>query len=114
MSSVDVRRVSTTKVRPASYIDEPMDNHRRIDLYTWDLFFLRTTYMQKEFVHATADISVDDIVSSTYVPQSLIDPLFPLNGVTNYQGQSHPLISLQVTELRDGAVFIGCSANHSV
>ncbi|KAI3975462.1 hypothetical protein MKX01_021896 [Papaver californicum] len=178
MSSVDVRRVSTTKVRPASYIDEPTENHRRIDLNPGDLFFLRTTYMQKgllfskqreegtndksvkdkishlkaslsltldrffplagrlaiekheddntisvyitcnsegvDFVHATADISVEDVVSPTYVPQSLIDPLFPLNGVPNYQGQSHPLVSLQVTELRDGAIFIGCSANHSV
>ncbi|KAI3890051.1 hypothetical protein MKW92_039251 [Papaver armeniacum] len=67
-----------------------------------------------EFIHATADISVEDIVSPTYVPQSLIDPLFTLTGVPNYKGQSHPLLSVQVTELRDGAVFIGCSANHSV
>ncbi|KAI3974983.1 hypothetical protein MKX01_005094 [Papaver californicum] len=67
-----------------------------------------------EFIHATADISVEDIVSPTYVPQSLIDLLFSLNGVPNYEGQLHPLISVQVTELRDGAIFIGCSANHSV
>ncbi|KAI3975598.1 hypothetical protein MKX01_017511 [Papaver californicum] len=147
MSSVDVRRVSTTKVRPASYIDEPTGNHRRIDLNPWDLLFLRNTYMQKgllftkqheegindgsmddmishlkasfnsegvEFVHATADISVEDVVSPTYVPQSLIDLLFILNGVPNYEGQSHPLLSVQVTELHDGAIFVGCSANHSI
>ncbi|KAI3881171.1 hypothetical protein MKX03_002345 [Papaver bracteatum] len=178
MSSTDVRRVSTTNVRPASWIDEPTHNHRRIDLNPWDLLFLRSTYMQKgllfskqheeetndesihdkishlktslshtldhffplagrlaiekheddntlsvyincnsegvEFVHATADISVEDIISSTYVPQSLIDPLFSFNGVPNYEGQSHPLFSVQVTELRDAAIFIGCSANHSV
>ncbi|MCL7041260.1 hypothetical protein MKW94_013980 [Papaver nudicaule] len=58
-----------------------------------------------EFVHATADISVEDILSPTYVPQSIIDPLFPLNGI-------HPLLSVQVNELIDG-IFIGCSANHS-
>ncbi|KAI3953116.1 hypothetical protein MKW98_020311 [Papaver atlanticum] len=67
-----------------------------------------------EFVHATADISVEDIVSPTYVPQSLIDPLFSFNGVPNYEGQSYPLLFVQITELSDGAIFIGCSANHSV
>ncbi|XP_026440581.1 protein ENHANCED PSEUDOMONAS SUSCEPTIBILTY 1-like [Papaver somniferum] len=180
MNSVDIRRVSTTIVRPASYIDEPTGNHWRIDLNPWDLLFLRTTYMQKgllfgkqqeqgtndeciiindkishlktslshtldhffplagrlviekhqddntisvyidcnfegvEFIHATADISVEDIVSPTYVPQSLINPLFTFDRVPSYEGQSHTLLSVQVTELRDGAVFIGCSANHSV
>ncbi|KAI3886856.1 hypothetical protein MKW98_017208 [Papaver atlanticum] len=172
MSSAEVRHVSTTKVRPASCIDEPAGNHRRIDLNPVDLVFLRIAYMQRgflfsndkkcidekishlktslshtldrffplagrlaiekheddntisvyidcnfegvEFIHATADISVEDIVSPTYVPQTLIDPLFSLNGVPNYQGQSHPLLSVQVTELPDGAVFMGCSANHSV
>ncbi|MCL7048445.1 hypothetical protein MKW94_025256 [Papaver nudicaule] len=175
MSSVDVRHVFTTKVRPASYIDEPTVNHRRIDLNPWDLLFLRFTYMQRgllftkqegtstesinnkishlktslshtldhfyplagrlaierhkddntisvyidsnfegvELLHAIADISVEDIVSPTYVPQSLIDLLVPLNGVPNYEGQSHPLLSVQVTELNDGAIFIGCSGNHS-
>ncbi|RZC84775.1 hypothetical protein C5167_047562 [Papaver somniferum] len=144
MSSPEVHHVSTTMVRPASFIDETTGNHRRIDLNPIDLAFLRIACMQKgllftgrlaiekheddnttsvyincnsegvEFIHATADISVEDIVSPTYVPQSLVDLLFSLNGVPNYKGQSHPLVSIQVTELRDGAVFIGCSANHSV
>ncbi|KAI3866838.1 hypothetical protein MKX03_006728 [Papaver bracteatum] len=172
MSSPEVHHVSTTMVRPASCIDEPNGNHRRIDLNPGDLVFLRIAYMQKgllfgndekcidekisnlkislsrtldrffplagrlaiekheddntlsvyincnsegvEFIHATADISVEDIVSPTYVPQSLIDSLFSLTGVPNYKGQSHPLLSVKVTELRNGAVFIGCSANHSV
>ncbi|KAI3959354.1 hypothetical protein MKW98_018944 [Papaver atlanticum] len=55
----------------------------------------------------------EDIVSQPYVPASVIDPLFSLNGVRNYEGQSHPLLSIQITELHDG-VFIGCSVNHSV
>ncbi|KAI3953188.1 hypothetical protein MKX01_042183 [Papaver californicum] len=66
-----------------------------------------------EFIHATAEISVDDILSPDYVPQSIIDPLFPLNGVKNYEGVSQPLFSIQVTELLDG-IFIGCTANHSL
>ncbi|KAI3866839.1 hypothetical protein MKX03_006729 [Papaver bracteatum] len=172
MSSPEVHHISTTMVQPASCIDEPAGNHRRIDLNPVDLAFLRIEYMQKgllfsndekcinekishlktslsctldrffplagrlaiekhedantisvyincnsegvEFIHAKTDISVEDIVSPTYVPQSLIDPLFTLTGVPNYKGQSHPLLSVQVTELRDGAVFIGCSASHSV
>ncbi|KAI3925550.1 hypothetical protein MKW92_047977 [Papaver armeniacum] len=177
-SFIEVRHVSTTKVRPASYVDNQTDTHKRIDLNPWDLLFIRFTYIQKgflftkqqaeegtkdesinnkishlktslshtldhffplagrlgidkhedgntfsvyincnfegaEFVHVTADISVEDIVSQTYNPQSIIYPLFPLNRVTNWEGQSHPLLSIQVTELIDG-IFIGCSANHSI
>ncbi|MCL7048157.1 hypothetical protein MKW94_026840 [Papaver nudicaule] len=176
-STKDVRRISTTKVRPASYLDEQNHNHQRIDLSPNDLYPLRHKYMQKgllfskqheevtndesihnkishlktslshtldhffplagrlgiekheddntisvyincnfegaEFIHATAEISIEDIQSPTYVPQSIIDPLFSFNGVKNFEGQSHPLLSIQVTELTDG-VFISCSANHSV
>ncbi|KAI3892522.1 hypothetical protein MKW92_011390 [Papaver armeniacum] len=66
-----------------------------------------------EFIHATANISIEGIVSHPYTPPSIMDLLFSLNGVMNYEGQSHPLLSIQITELLDG-VFIGCSANHSV
>ncbi|KAI3943028.1 hypothetical protein MKW92_007654 [Papaver armeniacum] len=172
----EVRRVSTTKVQPASYMINNLSdhNHKRIDLNPWDLVYLRQIYMQRgflftksqsfsskeddmishlktclsyaldhffplagrlgiekheddntmsvyincnsegaEFVHATADISIDDIVSQPYTPPGIIDPLFSLNGVMNYEGQSHPLLAIQITELSDG-VFIGCSTNHSV
>ncbi|KAI3853543.1 hypothetical protein MKW92_038688 [Papaver armeniacum] len=156
-TSIDVLRLSTTKIRPASFTEKQTDTHKRIDLNPWDLLFIRFTYIQKgfiftkqqaeegtkdersiqdkimlefeygntfsvyidcnfegaEFVHATAIISVEDILSPTYNPQSIIYPLFPLVGVRNWEGQSHPLLSIQVTELIDG-VFIGCSANHSV
>ncbi|KAI3994931.1 hypothetical protein MKX01_041340 [Papaver californicum] len=181
MSVAEVRRVSVTKVRPASYIDKSTENNKRIDLNPWDIEFLQLVYMQRgflfpksqslpmredaeektnnniishlktslsytldhffplagrlgiqkneddntisvyincnfegaEFIHATADISVEDIIAQPCVPASIIDPLFSLNGVRNYEGQSHPLLSIQITELHDG-VFIGCSANHSV
>ncbi|KAI3878304.1 hypothetical protein MKX03_021764 [Papaver bracteatum] len=178
MSSVDVRSVSTTNVRPASYTDEQAsDTYKRIDLNPMDLLFLNDAYMQRgflftkqheegtndecindkishlttslsrtldhffplagrlgiekyedgkmisvyidcnfkgaEFVHATTDISVEDILSPTYIPHTIIDRLFLLNGVRISQGQSQPLLSIQVTELTDG-VFIGCSVNHCV
>ncbi|KAI3830599.1 hypothetical protein MKX03_016431 [Papaver bracteatum] len=177
MSVAEVRRVSITKVQPASYIHKLTDhNDKRIDLNPWDLVYLRQIYMQRgflftnsqslprqkdeedmisrlktslsyaldhffplagrlgiekheddntisiyidcnsagaEFIHATADVSIDDIVSQPYTPPGIIDPLFSLNGVMNYEGQSHPLLAIQITELLDG-VFIGCSTNHSV
>ncbi|XP_026450993.1 protein ENHANCED PSEUDOMONAS SUSCEPTIBILTY 1-like [Papaver somniferum] len=140
MSSIDVRRVSTINVRPASYIDEQAsDTSKRMDL-----LFLNDTYMQRGFLFAQQhdeENSVNDKIShlktslspslkvqnlstplQTYpwrtlsprhVPQAIIDRLFLLTGVRNFQGQSHPLLSIQVTELTNG-IFIGCSANHCV
>ncbi|KAI3903192.1 hypothetical protein MKW98_031846 [Papaver atlanticum] len=75
--------------------------------------YINCNFEGAEFIHATAEISVDDILSPAYIPQSIINPLFPLNGVMNYEGVSQPLLSIQVTELL-GGIFIGCSANHSV
>ncbi|KAF7845594.1 putative acetyltransferase [Senna tora] len=63
------------------------------------------------FVHAVAhNTSVSHILQPTYVPP-ILHSFFPLNGVKNHQGTSHPLLAVQVTELVDG-VFIGCSMNH--
>ncbi|RZC49554.1 hypothetical protein C5167_017976 [Papaver somniferum] len=178
----EVRRVSKTKVQPASYVQRSStDSYKRIDLNPWDTVYMRQVYMQRglifskfperqedeeeksvnpanmithlktslsytldyffplagrlgiqqheddntisvyidcnfegaDFIHATADISVEDVVAQPYVPPSIIDPLFSLNGVRNYEGQSHPLLSIQITELLDG-VLIGLSANHCV
>ncbi|KAI3849270.1 hypothetical protein MKX03_001669 [Papaver bracteatum] len=75
--------------------------------------YINCNFEGAEFIHATADTSVEDIIAQPYVPPSIIDPLFSLNGVRNYEGQSHPLLSIQITELLDG-VFIGLSANHCV
>ncbi|RZC56895.1 hypothetical protein C5167_015737 [Papaver somniferum] len=52
-----------------------------------------------EFIHATADISIDNILSPIYTPQSIIDSFFTLHGVLNYEGQSHPLLSIQLWEI---------------
>ncbi|KAI3937191.1 hypothetical protein MKW92_053142 [Papaver armeniacum] len=65
-----------------------------------------------EFVHAVADVTVSDIVTPNYIPH-IVRSFFTLKGVMNYEGQSRPLLSVQVTQLIDG-IFIGCSINHSV
>ncbi|KAI3843290.1 hypothetical protein MKX03_013471 [Papaver bracteatum] len=178
MSFPNVRRVSTTNVRPASYTDrdESDDSHKRIDLNPWDLTHLRQLYMQRgllfkksqqaeeetakvvidrlktslsftldyffplagrlgiqkheddgmvsfyidcnfegaEFIHVTAEISAEDILSPTYTPQSIINSLFSLNEVKSFEGHTHPLLSIQVNELRDGSIFISSSLNHLV
>ncbi|KAA0064401.1 hypothetical protein IC582_015500 [Cucumis melo] len=64
-----------------------------------------------KFIHAALDnITASDILSPLHVP-SLVQSLFDLNKVVNYDGQTLPLLSIQVTELLD-AVFIACSFNH--
>jgi hypothetical protein len=63
------------------------------------------------FVHATAkDTSVADIHGSTY-PPPIFQSFFPLNGFSNYEGTSQPLLAVQVTELVDGT-FISCTCCH--
>lgn len=65
------------------------------------------------FVHVTAEnTSIADIIQPKYVPP-IVQSLFPLNGVKNYQGTSQPLLAVQVTELVDG-IFIGFDINHLV
>ncbi|KAI3955742.1 hypothetical protein MKW98_006102 [Papaver atlanticum] len=76
--------------------------------------YINCNFEGAEFIHATAEISVEDILSPTYNPQGIIDLLFPLNRVFNYEGHSYPLLSIQVTQLLDDSMFIGCSLNHSV
>ncbi|KAK1407587.1 hypothetical protein QVD17_39207 [Tagetes erecta] len=63
-----------------------------------------------KFIHATVDVSVSDILTSTYVP-SVVHSFFDLNGAICHDGHTLPLLSIQVTELTDG-IFIGGSVNH--
>ena len=65
------------------------------------------------FVHAKADNTcVADILDSTYLIPGFHSS-FPLNGVMNFEGTSHPLLAFQVTELVDGT-FISWTMNHVV
>ncbi|KAK1407592.1 hypothetical protein QVD17_39212 [Tagetes erecta] len=63
-----------------------------------------------KFVHATVEVSVSDVLTSTYVP-SVVHSFFDLNDVICHDGHTMPLLSVQVTELIDG-IFIGGSVNH--
>uniref|UniRef100_A0A7C9ANH0 Shikimate O-hydroxycinnamoyltransferase n=1 Tax=Opuntia streptacantha TaxID=393608 RepID=A0A7C9ANH0_OPUST len=68
------------------------------------------------FVHATVDLKVSDILSSSAGchSQSVVRCFFDHNnGEVNYDGHTRPLLTVQVTELVDG-VFIGCSMNHVI
>ncbi|XP_058767155.1 uncharacterized acetyltransferase At3g50280-like [Vicia villosa] len=65
------------------------------------------------FVHAAAKyIIVENILEPTHL-SPVHHSLFVMNGVKNYQGTSHPLLAVQVTELDDG-IFIGITTNHVV
>ncbi|GMJ03503.1 hypothetical protein like AT5G67150 [Hibiscus trionum] len=76
-------------------------------------FFIDCNDAGALFVHAEADgVTISDIIEPVYVP-SIVHSFFPLNGITNYDGISQPLLGVQVTKLADG-VFVGCSINHSV
>nr|POE52880.1 putative acetyltransferase [Quercus suber] len=76
-------------------------------------FFVDCNNLGAQFVHAMVDdLTVADILDPIYVPD-IVNSLFLLNSVLNYEGISKPLLAVQVTELADG-IFIGCTANHSV
>ncbi|OAY33751.1 uncharacterized acetyltransferase At3g50280 [Manihot esculenta] len=78
-------------------------------------FFIHCNGAGAMFVHAVADgVSVADILEPSCVPTSIVHSFFLMNGVYNFEGISKPLLAVQVTELGDGAVFLGCSYNHAV
>ncbi|KAL8128070.1 putative acetyltransferase At3g50280 [Apium graveolens] len=64
------------------------------------------------FVQSKVDLTISDIVSPTYVP-SVVHSFFDHDRAVVYDGHTMSLLTVQVTELKDG-VFIGCSMNHSV
>lgn len=82
-------------------------------------FFISCNNAGAEFIEALAIdennvvLSISDVVDPKYIPDEIIYPMFPLNGVTNLDGVSKPLFAVQVTRLADG-FFIGCAANHVV
>ncbi|XP_076931986.1 putative acetyltransferase At3g50280 [Bidens hawaiensis] len=63
-----------------------------------------------KFVHATINVTISDILTSTDVP-AVVYSFFDLNNAINHDGHTLPLLSIQVTELIDG-IFIGGSVNH--
>ena len=65
-----------------------------------------------QFIHAAADMTISDILSSIYIPQ-VLQSFFDHDRVINHDGHTLSLLSIQVTGLVDG-IFIGCSTNHSM
>ncbi|KAL3507996.1 hypothetical protein ACH5RR_033378 [Cinchona calisaya] len=64
------------------------------------------------FIHASTDLTLDDILSPTDVPQ-VVRSFFDHDGSINYDGITKSLLTIQVTELTD-VIFIGCSMNHMI
>ncbi|CAI9115813.1 OLC1v1016814C1 [Oldenlandia corymbosa var. corymbosa] len=62
------------------------------------------------FIHASVDLTIADILSPTDVPV-IVQSFFDHHKAINHDGHTLSLLSIQVTELKDG-IFIGCSANH--
>jgi hypothetical protein len=65
-----------------------------------------------KFIHAALDMTISDILSPTDVP-SIVQLFFDHDRALNHDGHTMPLLSIQVTELKDG-IFIGCSTNHCI
>ncbi|KAK2391721.1 putative acetyltransferase [Trifolium repens] len=65
-----------------------------------------------KFIHATLDITINDILSPIDVPH-IVHSFFDHHKALNHDGCTMSLLSIQVTELLDG-VFIGCSMNHCI
>ncbi|KAL8128067.1 hypothetical protein AgCh_014858 [Apium graveolens] len=58
-----------------------------------------------KFVHSKVELRISDIVLPTYVP-SVVHSFFDHDRAVVYDGHTMSLLTVQVTELRDG-VFIG-------
>lgn len=68
-----------------------------------------------EFSHAVAPaLSVPQLLPKGADVPWAVKSLFVLDGAVSYQGHYRPLAAFQVTELGDGAVFVGSTVNHAV
>ncbi|XP_039119126.1 uncharacterized acetyltransferase At3g50280-like [Dioscorea cayenensis subsp. rotundata] len=66
-----------------------------------------------EFVHAEAkSISVGDVLAASSDVPDFIKSFFQLDGASNYDGHSFPLLAVQLTVLADG-IFLAYSFNHA-
>ncbi|XP_043710146.1 uncharacterized acetyltransferase At3g50280-like [Telopea speciosissima] len=65
-----------------------------------------------DFVHAVADVTMADILSSIDV-HPIVQSFFLLDETVNHDGHTLSLVAVQVTELLDG-IFIACSFNHII
>ncbi|KAJ8491630.1 hypothetical protein OPV22_013351 [Ensete ventricosum] len=68
-----------------------------------------------EFSYATAaSFSLPDLLPPSSDVPSAVKSLFPLDGAVSFHGHFRPLAAFQLTELADGALFLGAAVNHAV
>ncbi|XP_072996643.1 uncharacterized protein [Typha latifolia] len=68
-----------------------------------------------EFTHAVApSFNLSLLLPSSSDVPPIVRSLFPHEGVLSFDGHFRPLAAFQLTELDDGAVFLGCAVNHAV
>ncbi|URE45248.1 Transferase family [Musa troglodytarum] len=68
-----------------------------------------------EFSYATAaSLSLPDLLPPSADVPPAVKSLFPLDGSISFHGHTRPLAAFQLTELADGAVFLGAAVNHAV
>ncbi|CAL9180306.1 unnamed protein product, partial [Musa hybrid cultivar] len=68
-----------------------------------------------EFAYATAySLTLPDLLPPSSDVPAAVKSLFPLDGAISFHGHFRPLASFQLTELADGAVFLGAAVNHAV
>ncbi|XP_059454633.1 uncharacterized acetyltransferase At3g50280-like [Corylus avellana] len=65
-----------------------------------------------KFIHAALDMTISEILSPIDVPL-VVQSFFDHDRALNYDGHTMPLLSIQITELKDG-IFVGCSMNHCI
>ncbi|WOL06966.1 BAHD acyltransferase DCR-like [Canna indica] len=63
---------------------------------------------------AAASFSLPDLLPPSSDVPAAVKLLFPFDGVISFHGHSRPLAAFQLTELADGAVFLGAAVNHAV
>lgn len=87
----------------------------RLTTYPDGRIFISCNDAGVEFYHATAPhLTLSSLLPpSSDVPKP-INNLFPMDRTTSYQGHFRPLAAFQLTELGDGAIFIGCTVNHAM
>jgi Transferase family len=87
----------------------------RLTTYPDGCIFISCNDAGVEFYHATALhlTLLSLLLPSSDVPKA-INNFFPMDSTTSYQGHFRPLAAFQLTELGDGAVFIGCAVSHAV
>ncbi|KAM7270242.1 hypothetical protein ACFE04_029456 [Oxalis oulophora] len=65
-----------------------------------------------KLIQAEVDLSVADIMEKTYVPE-IVHSFFDHDRKVNHDGHTESLLTIQVTELKDG-IFIGVSMSHAI